>query len=288
MQTDLPLLLDARALMRDITPSVRVADISLQLRQGDVLGLLGLNGAGKSTTLKMLAGLLVPDNGHINIHGQSLSEQPNFARAQLGYLPDTPPLYPDMKVTAYLKLAAQLRRVPKKQLRTSIDYALTVCDLNNVASSRISSLSKGFRQRVGLAQAIVHRPKLILLDEPNNGLDPHQMHSMRRLIKTLGEEAAVIFSTHLLPEAVAVCNQIAVMHQGRIVAREYAADHGSNDAEPAQAHSAPAMFNRDELDTLFANLVQYGTPKAPLHPADNNAVSPYPNSNSNTRDTLDA
>lgn len=266
MPTDRPLLLEANSLMREISPTARVADITLALHQGDVLGLLGLNGAGKSTTLKMLAGLLVPDNGSVDIGGYSLGEQPNLARAQLGYLPDTPPLYPDMKVSGYLKLAAQLRRIPRRQLRDSIEYALEVCDLNSVASNRIASLSKGYRQRVGLAQAIIHRPKLILLDEPSNGLDPHQMQGMRNLIKTLGENAAVIFSTHLLPEAVAVCNQIAVMHNGRIVASEFAshADHDDAGSE---------VFDRDELDTLFSNLVQYGTPKAPMQNPDKNSVN---------------
>lgn len=260
MANDLPILLHANSLTRTISPSAQVVDVSLTLRQGDVLGLLGLNGAGKSTTLKMLSGLLVPDDGTIEIGGHSLSDQPLKARALLGYLPDTPPLYPDMKVASYLKLAAQLRRVPKKKLKTSIEYALETCDLTDVAKHRIAALSKGFRQRVGLAQAIIHRPSLILLDEPSNGLDPHQMQSMRQLIKNLGENAAVIFSTHLLPEAVAVCNHIAVMHNGRIVASELPAD-------PARAgveNTSVQTLKRDDLDTLFANLVQFGTPKAPV------------------------
>jgi len=257
-----PILLRAHALTRKISPSAQVADVSITLRQGDVLGLLGLNGAGKSTTLKMLSGLLVPDSGEIEIGGQSLADYPLKARAQLGYLPDTPPLYPDMKVSAYLKLAAQLRRVPKNQLKASVDYAVQTCDLASVAKHRIAALSKGFRQRVGLAQAIIHRPSLILLDEPSNGLDPHQMQGMRQLIKNLGEEAAVIFSTHLLPEAIAVCNHIAVMHNGRIVASELPADV-SNASKITERPKVQAL-KRDELDTLFTNLVQHGTPKAPV------------------------
>lgn len=237
--------------MRQISPTARIADVSLNLHQGDVLGLLGLNGAGKSTTLKMLAGILVPDAGDIEIAGLSLADDPLGARARLGYLPDTPPLYPDMRVSAYLKLAAQLRRVPKRQVKAAVSRAIELCDLGKVSNHRIAALSKGFRQRVGLAQAIVHEPSLILLDEPSSGLDPHQMHSMRELIKNLGENAAVIFSTHLLPEAVAVCNHIAVMHNGRIVASEL-------------GHPNTQALQRDELDTLFANLVQFGTPKAPV------------------------
>jgi len=254
MANALPILLNARSLTRQISPSAKVTDVSLTLRQGDVLGLLGLNGAGKSTTLKMLSGLLVPDAGDIDIGGYSLADQPLKARAQLGYLPDTPPLYPDMRVSAYLKLAAQLRRMPKKQLKSATEYALETCDLTSVATHRIAALSKGFRQRVGLAQAIIHRPSLILLDEPSNGLDPHQMQGMRQLIKNLGEQAAVIFSTHLLPEAIAVCNHIAVMHQGEIVASEL--------ASPKDTKVQP--LKRSELDTLFANLVQFGTPDVPV------------------------
>jgi len=256
MNNDCHYLLQAKTLSRRISPSAEVAEVSLRLRKGDVLGLLGLNGAGKSTTLKMLAGLLVPDSGSIAINGFSLSEHPLEARAALGYLPDTPPLYPDMRVSAYLKLAAELRRVPRRRVRGAIDRALEVCDLGDVSKHRIAALSKGFRQRVGLAQAIIHRPKLILLDEPSSGLDPHQMQSMRALIKTLGEDAAVIFSTHLLPEAVAVCNHIAVMHHGRIVASELKEDDGETN------HKKPLA--RDQLDMLFANLVQFGTPTAPV------------------------
>ena len=158
MAVDHPILLRAHALTRIISPTAQVADVSLTLRQGDVLGLLGLNGAGKSTTLKMLSGILVPDSGDVEIGGHSLADYPLKARAQLGYLPDTPPLYPDMKVSSYLKLAAQLRRVPKRHLKTSIDHALETCDLTRVSKHRIAALSKGFRQRVGLAQAIIHRP----------------------------------------------------------------------------------------------------------------------------------
>jgi len=269
MVNNRPILLQAASLMRHISPTARVADVSLSLRQGDVLGLLGLNGAGKSTTLKMLAGLLVPDAGHIEIAGYSLADEPLKARAQLGYLPDTPPLYLDMRVDAYLTLAAQLRKIPKREVKLAVNSVIERCDLGNVSKQRIASLSKGFRQRVGLAQAIVHSPSLILLDEPSNGLDPHQMQSMRQLIQNLGESAAVIFSTHLLPEAVAVCNHIAVMHNGTIVASEL-------------AHPSTEALQRDQLDTLFANLVQFGTPKAPVH------TLKTPSSTSGEKDAIDA
>ncbi len=280
MVNDRPILLRATSLSRLISPTARVADISVTLREGDVLGLLGLNGAGKSTTLKMLAGLLVPDGGDVEIDGHSLMEHPLAARAQLGYLPDTPPLYPDMRVAAYLKLAAQLRRVPRKLVKPAVDYALEVCDLTAVAKHRIAALSKGFRQRVGLAQAIIHRPKVILLDEPSSGLDPHQMQSMRTLIKTLGQDAAVIFSTHLLPEAVAVCNHIAVMHNGRIVASELPSDTPVTAETEISEHITQPLL-RDDLDTLFTNLVQFGTPKAPVRTLTSKIEQPTPADNIN-------
>lgn len=260
MVNDRPILLQATSLTRHISANARVADVSLSLREGDVLGLLGLNGAGKSTTLKMLAGILVPDSGEIKIAGYSLADDPLKARAQLGYLPDNPPLYPDMRVSSYLTLAARLRKVPKREVKSAVSQVIERCDLTQVAQQRIASLSKGFRQRVGLAQAIVHSPSLILLDEPSNGLDPHQMQSMRELIQNLGQSAAVIFSTHLLPEAVAVCNHIAVMHNGTIVASEL-------------GHPDTQSLQRDDLDTLFANLVQFGTPKAPVPTLKNPASS---------------
>lgn len=269
MANNRPILLQAASLMRHISPTARVKDVSLSLRQGDVLGLLGLNGAGKSTTLKMLAGILVPDAGHIEIGGYSLADDPLRARAQLGYLPDTPPLYPDMRVNAYLTLAARLRKVPKREVKSSVSHVIERCDLSDVSNQRIAALSKGFRQRVGLAQAIVHSPSLILLDEPSSGLDPHQMQSMRELIKNLGESAAVIFSTHLLPEAVAVCNHIAVMHNGTIVASEL-------------GHPETQSLQRDDLDVLFANLVQFGTPKAPMQ------TLKTPSSTGNKKDAIDA
>ncbi len=254
-----------------MSASARVADINLTLRRGDVLGLLGLNGAGKSTTLNMLAGVTVPDAGSVTVAGYSLAEQPLQARAALGYLPDTPPLYPDMRVGAYLKLTAQLRRVPKRLVRSAVDDASELCDLTAVQKHRIAALSKGYRQRVGLAQAIIHKPQLILLDEPSNGLDPHQMQSMRQLIQGLGETAAVVFSTHLLPEAVATCNRIAVMHQGRIVASERDTNAGT---EQTAKEQGVQPLHRDELDTLFSNLVQFGTPKAPITTLSNKAAQP--------------
>jgi len=212
--------------------------MSLTLNRGDVLGLLGLNGAGKSTTLRMLAGTLTPDSGSVSIAGHSLHDEPIKARACLGYLPDQPPLYNDMRITEYLTFTARLRRVASSEINKRVNTVMTHCDLHSMSSKRIAQLSKGFRQRVGLAQALVHEPDVLLLDEPSSGLDPNQMQGMRKVIQNAGEEHAVVFSTHLLNEAQEVCNRIAVVHQGKLI------------------HEAPVTSNNKELEALFTGLVQ--------------------------------
>jgi len=230
-------LLEATQLNRRLSDDAGVYDISLTLQRGDVVGLLGLNGAGKSTTLRLLSGTLVPDSGEVIISGHSMTEAPLEARERIGYLPDTPPLYNDMRVRDYLRLCAQLRRVSKNRISQKVDAVLEHCDLQEVRRQRIAQLSKGFRQRVGLAQAIVHEPDVLLLDEPSNGLDPNQMQGMRRIIQAAGESKAVVFSTHLLNEAQAVCNRIAVVHQGRLI------------------HEAAVSGNESQLKDLFTGLL---------------------------------
>lgn len=235
-------LLVATELNRRLSEDAGVYDISLTLERGDVLGLLGLNGAGKSTTLRLLSGTLVPDRGEILISGHSMHESPLQARERIGYLPDTPPLYNDMRVTDYLKLCARLRRVAKNSINEKVAAVIEHCDLQEVSRQRIGQLSKGFRQRVGLAQAIVHEPDVLLLDEPSNGLDPNQMQGMRRIIQAAGESKAVVFSTHLLNEAQAVCNRIAVVDKGRLI------------------HEAAVSGNETQLEDLFTGLL-HGQPQ---------------------------
>ena len=211
-----------------------VSHVSLSLKRGEVLGLLGLNGAGKSTTLKMLCGMLAPDEGSVMINGYSMSESPLMARAQIGFLPDQPPVYNDLRVVEYLKLCGQIRGLKTQTLRQRQSVALELCQLGDVQTKLIGSLSKGFRQRVGLAQAIIHEPAVVLLDEPGNGLDPQQQDNMRELIRSLGEHQAVVFSTHLLAEAKSTCDRIAILHKGILVA-----DHlKPNDDLDAQFRSA--------------------------------------------------
>lgn len=216
----------ANSLSRKLSDTASVSDISLSLNRGDIVGLLGLNGAGKSTTLRMLAGVLVPDAGTVTINGISLLDEPLEARRHIGYLPDQPPLYNDMRVNEYLTLTGRIRGLKGSQLHTRLSAVTEQCKLTNVSRNLVGTLSKGFRQRVGLAQALIHEPTVVLLDEPSNGLDPQQLDSMRQLIIDTAHSAAIIVSTHLLSEAQATCNRVAIIHDGRLVADQ--STHGTD------------------------------------------------------------
>jgi len=214
--TDSDRSLQANGLHRVLGNDIAVSDVSLSLSRGDVLGLLGLNGAGKSTTLKMLCGMLVPDKGTVIVNGYSMNEQPLKARAQIGFLPDQPPLYNDMRVSEYLTLCGQIRGLTGSTLASQLLSTIERCSLGEVRQKLIATLSKGYRQRVGIAQAIIHQPEVVLLDEPSNGLDPQQLEGMRELIRRYAEDHAVVFSTHLLAEAQACCNRVAIIHEGKL------------------------------------------------------------------------
>jgi ABC-2 type transport system ATP-binding protein len=211
-------VLCAVSLSRRLSENAAVSNISLQINRGDIVGLLGLNGAGKTTTLRMLSGVLVPDEGSVSINGYSLSDSPMEARRQIGFLPDQPPLYNDMRVGEYLRLAGRIRGLKGNRLVQRQGIVTEQCMLESVNINLIGTLSKGYRQRVGLAQALIHEPALLLLDEPSNGLDPQQLESMRNLIIETGKSAAVILSTHLLSEAQTTCNRVAIIHGGKLVA----------------------------------------------------------------------
>ena len=208
-------LLDVVNLERRDGPRIRVAGLSLRVERGDVVGLLGLNGAGKSTTLSAIAGVLAPTRGTIRIDGLDLARDPGRAKALLGFLPEQPPLYPELTVDEYLRFAARLRRVTAADAPAAVQAAKARCGLAKVGRRLILQLSKGYRQRVGLAQAIVHDPPLILLDEPTSGLDPAQAEEIRGLIADLGRERGVILSSHLLDEVERVCGRVEVLHEGR-------------------------------------------------------------------------
>ena len=192
-----------------------VEDLSFELHRGEVLGLLGPNGAGKTSTLQMLTGNLAPSAGRIQIAGADLLDEPTRAKARLGYLPEQPPLYPDLTVDEYLDYCALLHRVAKA--RAARDTAKERCGLKDTGMRLIGNLSKGYQQRVGIAQAILHSPAVVILDEPTVGLDPIQIREIRALIAELGKEHGVILSTHILPEVQAVCGRVQIIHRGRLL-----------------------------------------------------------------------
>ncbi len=197
---------------------MRVVDeITFTLRKGQILGFLGLNGAGKSTTMRMLAGVLAPDAGRIVINGADLLDQPRQAKQSIGYLPEQPPLYRELTVDEQLRYSARLHGLDYAACRQSLLHAKECCGLVDVGRRLIGNLSKGYRQRVGLAQAILHDPPVLVLDEPTVGLDPFQLREIRELIRTLGRDRGVILSTHLLPEVQATCTDVQIIQAGRLV-----------------------------------------------------------------------
>jgi len=210
-------LIKATGINRYYGDTQAVKDLSFELNSGDILGFLGPNGAGKSTSMQILSGTLAPDSGSIEINGIDLIEQPTQAKQQLGYLPEQPPLYKELTVNEYLSYTASLRGIKKEQQSSAIDTAKQRCGLTDVGNKLINNLSKGYQQRVGIAQAIIHNPSVIILDEPTVGLDPIQIKEIRQLITDLGQHHAVIISTHILPEVLAVCNRVQIIRQGELV-----------------------------------------------------------------------
>jgi ABC-2 type transport system ATP-binding protein len=209
--------ISARGLTRSFGAHVAVNCIDLELKRGEVLGFLGPNGAGKTTTMQMLTGNLAPSGGAISICGIDLLEEPVSAKARIGYLPEVPPLYRDLTVDEYLLLAARLHRVPRARRRDAVSAAKQRCGLADSGRKLIGALSKGYQQRTGIAQAIVHSPDVVILDEPTVGLDPNQIREIRRLIRELGGSHSVILSTHVLPEVEAVCDRVQILNHGAVV-----------------------------------------------------------------------
>jgi ABC-2 type transport system ATP-binding protein len=217
-QADMPALLQAENLTKSFAGKVAVGDVSLTVHGGEVVGILGPNGAGKTTTLRMATGFLVPTSGRTLIGGHDVASDSLNARRQFGYLPEGSPLYSDMTVSGLLMFVARARGIPASSLKPAIAAAVRKLELGDVLGQTIDTLSKGFKRRVGMAQAILHDPSLLILDEPTDGLDPNQKRSVRALIKNMGTEKAVLISTHILEEVEAVCSRVVVIAKGRIVA----------------------------------------------------------------------
>ncbi|HEY4125568.1 MAG TPA: ABC transporter ATP-binding protein [Rhizomicrobium sp.] len=211
-------MIEIEGLTKRFGPFVAVAGIDLVVTKGEVLGFLGPNGAGKSTTMKMVTGYLSPTTGRARILGHDIETDGNAARSQIGYLPEGAPAYGDMTPRQFLSFIAQVRGLKGSAARTRIADTVAKCDLDPVLDQPIETLSKGFRRRVGLAQAILHDPPVLIMDEPTDGLDPNQKHAVRALIQAMAPQKAIIVSTHLLEEVEAICTRAVIIDRGRVVA----------------------------------------------------------------------
>lgn len=211
-------MIDVQHLVKDYGTVVAVRDVSFQVGRGEVVGFLGPNGAGKSTTLRILAGFLGPTGGTVRIDGHDVLTDGIRARASMGYMPEAAPLYPEMRVREYLRFRAELKRVPRRERTRAVSQAMEAARVTEMADTLIGHLSKGYRQRVGLADALVAKPPLLILDEPTAGLDPNQIREVRDLIRTLGRDHTILLSTHILSEVESTCDRAIVIHRGELVA----------------------------------------------------------------------
>jgi len=213
-------MIEVTSLTKHYGPRMAIQDLSFEVPKGSVFGFLGPNGAGKTTTMKILTGFMPATSGNAKIAGFDVFENPMEVKKRVGFLPENLPLYLEMKVKDYLAFAARLHQIPNNSIKTSIDSVLEKTGLTSVKERLINNLSKGFRQRVGLAQALIHNPEILILDEPTVGLDPRQIIEIRELIKNLAGDHTVILSSHILPEVTATCSQIIVINKGKIVAND--------------------------------------------------------------------
>jgi ABC-2 type transport system ATP-binding protein len=205
------------ALSHKYGSSWAIRDINLEISQPGVIGLLGSNGAGKSTTMNILCGVLNQTEGRVYIMGMDTDKEPELARSQIGFLPQHPPLYLDLSVDEYLRYAAQLRRIEKTKIRQAVEEAKERCGIGHFSKRLIRNLSGGYKQRVGIAQAIIHKPKLVVMDEPTNGLDPNQLIEARKLIREIGRDHTVLLSSHILSEIHLLCREVIMLEAGRII-----------------------------------------------------------------------
>lgn len=210
-------MLDVKKVSKAYDGRMRVKELDFSIQPGEIVGFLGPNGAGKTTTMRMITGYLYPTSGEVLVNGISVHDEGKRVRSRIGYLPETPPLYSEMSVQGYLRFVADLRNVPAREQKMTISEMISRLGLNGRERQLVRSLSKGYKQRLGLAGAILHRPDLLVLDEPTSGLDPNQIMEIRDLIRELGEEHTVLLSTHILPEVSMLCNRVLIIHEGKIV-----------------------------------------------------------------------
>jgi ABC-2 type transport system ATP-binding protein len=211
-------MIEVENLSKRYGPTLAVSGVSFNVQKGEVLGFLGPNGAGKTTTMRVITGFLPPTSGKVRVAGYDVVDEPMEAKRRTGYLPETPPVYPDMTVAEYLAFVARIKGVSRRDIKSRLDDIVEKCAVGNVRNRQIGKLSKGYRQRVGLAQALIHNPDVLVLDEPTAGLDPKQIIETRDLITGLAGQHTVILSTHILPEVSKTCQRVVVINAGQIVA----------------------------------------------------------------------
>ena len=231
-------MIKVKNLVKAFGPKLAVNDVSFTVERGEVLGFLGPNGAGKSTTMRMVTGFIPPTSGKISVGGHDMLEDPLPAKRLIGYLPENAPAYADMTVQGFLDFAAELRGLHGEARKKAVSRAGELCVLENVLYQDIDTLSKGYKHRTGLAQALIHDPDILVMDEPTDGLDPNQKHEVRNLIRRMGENKAIIFSTHILEEVEAACSRVIIIDRGRIVA------NGTPEELKARAANAGAVCMR--------------------------------------------
>lgn len=245
-------MIEVRSLSKFYGPHKAVDNLSFSVQKGEVVGFLGPNGAGKTTTMKIITGFMAPSAGEAKVAGFDVFEHPIEVKKRIGYLPETPPLYGEMTVEEYLSFVARLKKVESSRISSLVDRAIKKTDLGSVRGRVIQNLSKGYRQRVGISQAIVSDPEVLVLDEPTVGLDPRQVAEVRDLIKSLAGEHTIILSTHILPEVQAVCQRIIIINRGRIVAEDSLAGLTSRMAGGARVHLRVQQTNAQLTTALKA------------------------------------
>ena len=213
-------MIEVQKLSKTYADKTAVRDVTFSVAAGEILGFLGPNGAGKTTTMRILAGYMPATSGRATVAGYDVFSQSLEVRKRIGYLPETVPLYPEMPVEGYLKFVARLKGLPASRLQERLEYVLGVCHIDDVRDKLVSKLSKGYRQRVGIAQALIHDPDVLILDEPTSGLDPKQINETRQLIKGLGGKHTVILSTHILPEVGMTCGRVVIINDGQVAAED--------------------------------------------------------------------
>lgn len=238
-------LIQVEQLFRYYGDHCAVNNVTFTLEKGEILGFLGPNGAGKSSTMQMICGNLAPTSGQILINGIDILDNPKEAKRELGYLPEIPPVYRELTVDEYLNYCGKLHQIPREKLPSAIDSAKDRCGLTDVGERLIGNLSKGYQQRVGIAQAILHSPSVIILDEPTVGLDPIQIREIRELIRELGKEHGIILSTHILPEVQESCTRVQIIHKGKLVLND-----SIEGLEQQMRASSVVLETRQEADLM--------------------------------------